>query len=98
MSPGPYDSTYSWTSSSDASGSHTVTATNVAGLQSTSDFTATPDTTAPSIAAPSVTAGYYNTASVPVGLQTATDGGSGVDSGSIIVKRDETSLSGEAGE
>src|SRR4051812_11314784 len=90
--PGPYDSTYNWSSSSDATGAQTVTATNVAGGTSTSNFTATPDTTAPSIAAPSVTSAYYTTASVPVGLQTATDAGSGVDSGSIVVKRDEANL------
>src|SRR4051812_4809668 len=91
--PGPYSSTYNWDSSSDATGSHDVTATDIAGRTNPARFTPARDTTAPSIAAPSVTAGYHTTASVPVALQTATDGGSGVDNGSVVVKRDQATLS-----
>src|SRR5205085_3982779 len=43
----PYSQTYSWTASASASGARTVTSTNAAGLTATTDFTVTPDTTAP---------------------------------------------------
>jgi hypothetical protein len=93
-SSSPFQSSYSWTSSSSASGSHTVTAYNGDGGTGTTTFTVTSDTTAPTVPAPTVTAGYYTTLSVPVSLGAATDGGSGPDAATITVERDETALVG----
>ena len=44
----PYASSYSWTSTTSASGAQTLVARNGAGLESSATFTLTPDTTAPS--------------------------------------------------
>ena len=55
------------------------------------------DITAPTIAAPTVTAGYFTSLSVPVALGTPTDGGSGVNAGSTIVQRDEALLDNSDG-
>ena len=66
LSPGPYSSGYTWTATTAASGAQTVTATNNAGVTASSAFTVTKDTAGPTPNVPSVTAGYYGTASVAV--------------------------------
>jgi len=62
-------------------------------------LTFTNDTTGPAVPAPTVTAGYYTSLSVPVSLGATTDtGGSGVNASSIVVQRDEVALtSGSCG-
>ena len=90
---------YNWTGALSGSGSQTVTAYNNAALFQTASFTMTPDTTAPTVATPDVTDGYYTSTSVHVGLGTgAADnvGGSGVDSSSVAVQRQSVSLSNGA--
>ncbi len=89
----PYQTTYSWTAATTSLGALAVTAVNNVALTSTGTFTVTWDVTAPSVSAPTVIAGYYSTASVPVTLPSATDGGSGVATGSVIVQRDSAALS-----
>ena len=60
----PYSSgSYSWSGAVGASGAQTVTATDNATLTNSSTFTVTPDTTAPTVPAPTVTAGYYTSLS-----------------------------------
>ncbi|MGD0255193.1 MAG: hypothetical protein ABSB99_06540 [Acidimicrobiales bacterium] len=90
---------YSWSSANPTttSGSLTVTATDGAGLTSSGSnsanpFTMTADSTAPTVPAPTVTAGYYTTLSVPVSLGTATDSGSGVNASTITLQRDQVAL------
>jgi hypothetical protein len=92
----PYSSptNYTWTAGAVAAGSRTITATNNAQLNGTDAITISDDTTAPSVTAPTVAAGYYTSLSVPVTLNGGTDGGSGLASGSSVVQRDETTLSG----
>jgi hypothetical protein len=45
----PYLATYSWSTLSTASGAHSVTAVNGAGLTAATEFTVTPDTAGPSV-------------------------------------------------
>lgn len=88
----PYQTTYSWTAATASLGALTITAMNGVGLTSTGSFTLTWDVVAPNVSAPTVTAGYYSVASVPVTLPSATDAGSGVAAGSVIVQRDSAAL------
>src|SRR5204862_1604570 len=91
----PYSTTYSWTSSANASGAKTVTVTNGAGATSTSTFTVTPDTAAPTGESAALSGGpYYTSLSVPLTLNNGSDATSGVDSSSGIVERDVATLSG----
>jgi hypothetical protein len=50
------------------------------------------DTASPTVPTPTVTAGYYTTLSVSVGLGNVTDTGSGVNASSIVLQRDEIAL------
>ena len=71
-----------------------VSATNGAGTPSgNGTYSISADTTAPSVAAPNVTAGYYTSLSVPVTKSGGSDGGAGVDSSSSHLERDEATLS-----
>ncbi len=80
-SSSPYVGSYSWDSSTTASGPQTVTSHNNAGLTSTSAFTMTADTTAPSASVAcngiACSAGWYTTSPVSVTL-TANDAGAGL--------------------
>src|SRR5262249_57114468 len=49
--------------------------------------------TAPSVTAPSVPAGYYTSLSVPVTKNGGSDGGSGIDAASSSLERDDATLS-----
>ncbi len=89
----PYQGIYDWTAGSSASGAHTVTVLNNAGLTSQATFTLTPDTVPPTGQDASVTGGYYTSLSVPVTLQDGTDALSGVDPASGIVERESGTLS-----
>ena len=60
--------------------------TEQASTPSNVSFTVTPDSTGPSVTAPTVTAGYFTTTSVGVTLNGGTDGGSGVAAGSSVVR------------
>lgn len=72
-----------------------VIATNGAGGASgRASYSVVADITAPTAPAPTVTAGYYTSASVAVGLSTATDAGSGV--ASSVLQRDQVALPGNA--
>src|SRR5439155_2038236 len=89
-----YNGVYTFSTAATApAGNQDVTATNGWALTSTaSSFTVVADTTAPSVTAPGVTAGYYTSLSVPVTKNGGTDGGSGVDSSTSVVERDEIAL------
>ena len=52
------------------------------------------DTSAPTVATPTVTGGYYTSPSVPVSFGTVTDnsGGSGVNNSTIVLQRDQAVL------
>ena len=91
--------TYSHTGApTDPAEPNNVFATNGAGLNSGNvSFTVTPDSTGPSVTAPTVTAGYFTTTSVAVTLNGGTDGGSGVAAGSSLVERDEALLDNSDG-
>ena len=91
--------TYSHTGApTDPAEPNNVFATNGAGLNSGNvSFTVTPDSTGPSVTAPTVTAGYFTTTSVGVTLNGGTDGGSGVAAGSSVVERDEAPLDNSDG-
>src|SRR5581483_9214527 len=89
----PYTGTYTWTSTTAASGSQTVTATNGAGGTATSTFTVTNDTTAPTGQSVALTGGpWYTTTSVPLTIGWGSDAGSGLDSSSQVVERDSATL------
>src|SRR5581483_7245263 len=91
----PYTGTYSWTSTTAASGSQTVTSTNGAGGTATAAFTVTNDTTAPSGQTVALTGGpWYTTASVPLSISWGSDAASGLDSTTQVVERDSIPLSG----
>ena len=96
--PGPYQTSYSWTSSSTASGSRAVTAYNGIGLSSTSSFTVTPDLDAPTggsvTANGSASDSYNSTGNVSVAHVDFTDTGAGISSGDIT--RASATLSGDA--
>jgi hypothetical protein len=94
---GPYDSNFlSWTSGTNSSPTEAVIGTDNAGNSNSpgTTLTLTDDSTAPTVSAPSVTAGYYTSLSVPVTKNGGTDGGSGVNAGSSLLERDEATLTG----
>src|SRR5439155_16723416 len=94
---GPYDSNfYAFSSGATETPTTAITgADNGGNTDGGTTLTFTNDVTAPSVPAPTVTAGYYTSLSVPVSLGSATDtGGSGVNGSSITVQRDAIGLSG----
>ena len=91
---GPFSNGYSWTGGASASGAETVTATNGSGLQSTADFTVTPDTSAPNGGTFDYPDGYSTTGSVTITTPSATDGGAGLDASSAVLERRTATLSG----
>src|SRR5207237_2845378 len=65
----PYQTSYTWTATTAASGAQTVTATNGAGTTATTTFTVTDDTTAPTGQTVDLVGGPdYSTLSVPLTL------------------------------
>src|SRR5205807_2336603 len=90
----PYNGVYTFSAAATApSGNQNVTATNGWALTSgATPFTVVADTTAPAVTAPSVTAGWYTSLSVPVTKNGGSDGGSGVDSSTSVLERDEVAL------
>jgi hypothetical protein len=93
-SSSPYTGVYTFSSSATApAGNQDVTATNGWALTSgVTPFTVVADTTAPSVTAPGVTAGYYTSLSVAVTKNGGSDGGSGVDNTTSSLQRDEIAL------
>ncbi|MFL6028458.1 MAG: hypothetical protein ACJ74D_00295, partial [Gaiellaceae bacterium] len=95
---GPYDSNlFGWTSGTTSSPTETVTGRdNGANSDGGTTLTFTNDVTGPTVPTPTVTAGYYTSASVGVSLGSVTDngGGSGVKASSLTVQRDAIGLSG----
>jgi Bacterial Ig domain/Bacterial Ig-like domain len=94
-SPNFTSSNYQWsagTTTPPTAAERTTTATDQATNTSTLAIPIVNDTTAPSVTAPTVSAGYYTSLSVPVTLNGGSDGGSGLASGSSTVQRDETTL------
>src|SRR5262249_39053456 len=91
---GPYDSnTFSWNAGTSSSPTEVVTGADAAGnTTAASTLTFTSDSTAPSVTAPTVTAGDYTSLSVPVTPNGGSDSGSGVASGSSQVQRDVANL------
>jgi hypothetical protein len=93
--------TYSWSvpNAGTDPGPFAVTAANGLGLASpASSFTVIPDTTGPTLPTPLVPAGPVTSASVTVGLGTASDDGAGVAAGSLVVERASAPLtSGSCG-
>jgi hypothetical protein len=85
--PGPYSTTYGWTSGSTSSGSNNVTASNNATLSATALFNVFPDTTAP--AGGAITANgaatFSTTGTVSLGKTDFTDLGSGI-AGNVITR------------
>src|SRR6266511_2131571 len=93
-SSSPYNGVYTFSAAATApGGSQDVTATNGWTLTSGgTPFTVVADTTPPSVTAPGVTAGYYTSLSVPVTKNGGSDAGSGVDSSTSVLERDEVGL------
>src|SRR5256714_9398134 len=91
---GPYDSnTFSWSAGTSSTPTEVVTgADNAGNTTASSTFTFANDSTAPSVSAPGVTAGYYTSLSIPVTKNGGTDGGSGVDPTTSILERDDATL------
>ncbi|HEX9381703.1 MAG TPA: chitobiase/beta-hexosaminidase C-terminal domain-containing protein, partial [Gaiellaceae bacterium] len=93
---GPYVSNfYSWASgTSSAPTENIVGADNGGNTDGGTTLTLMNDVTGPTVPAPTVTAGYYTSLSVPVSLGSVTDpGGSGPNASSYVVQRDEATLS-----
>src|SRR5581483_4671081 len=93
--PAYASSTYSWSASPSGPAAQTLVAKDVAGNATNLSVTFTDDSTAPTVTAPSVTGGWYTSASVPVTTTAPTDngGGSGVNPATVALQRDETTLS-----
>src|SRR5438477_9267640 len=67
-----FRTSFSWSAGSSSSPTEVVTGADAAGnTTAAATLTYTNDTTAPSVVAPSVTGGYYTSASVPVTMNTA---------------------------
>jgi hypothetical protein len=92
----PFSETYGWSASSTATGSHSVTATNNAGLNASTSFTVTADTTAPSGGSVSYADGWNTSGSVTVTTADGTDGGSGIDASSGVLERQFAAVSAGA--
>ena len=93
-SSSPYQGSYTWTNSTSASGTQTVTSYNGASTTSSATFTVTKDTTAPTGASSALSGGpWYTTLSVPLTLGNGSDSGAGIDATSQIVERDSATLS-----
>lgn len=87
---------YSWSSANPTapSGSQTVTATNNAGRQWTTSFTATPDSAGPSSGSVTYTNGYSTASTVSVTFNKGTDSGSGLAATGGLLQRSSATLSG----
>src|SRR5207237_6479047 len=95
---GPTSSTtYSWSGAVASPGAKTATAYNNAGGTTTSPFTVTADTSAPTAQTAALSGGpYYTALSVPLTLGNGSDTQSGVDSTSGVVERDSAPLTAGA--
>jgi uncharacterized repeat protein (TIGR01451 family) len=90
---GPYTSTtHSWTASPTNPTGYSVSGKDAANNTSASALTFVSDITAPATGSVGYTNGTYYTASVPVTTANGTDGGSGIDTSSGIVKRAQGTL------
>jgi hypothetical protein len=86
---------YSFSSAADPAEPNNVHAVNGAGVASgDTSFTVTIDSSAPTGMSASVSGGYATSTSIPVTLANGSDTGSGLDTPSGVVERDETPLSG----
>ena len=93
----PFQATYDWSASSSASGAQSVVAHDNAGLTSSSSFTVTTDTTAPSGQAIDNDSGpYYTTLAVPLTISDGSDSGSGLDASSGVVERQSATLTNDS--
>jgi hypothetical protein len=88
----PYETSYDWSGSFDASGSYEVRATNTAGLSAGSDFGLSPDSDGPTDLAVSLAADRRPGAPVALDIDLGTDSGSGIDHGSLVVERDSAPM------
>src|SRR5207253_1679655 len=76
------------------SGEQTVTATSGANMTSTAAFAVTPDTTAPDGGSATYPDGYVTTESVPLTLDTGSDSGSGLATGTELQRASATLTDG----
>jgi hypothetical protein len=85
---------YSWSPANPTapSGGQAVTATNNAGGQSSTSFTATPDSAAPSGGTVTYPDGYSSAATVSVGFTQGTDAGAGLAGASGFLQRSTATL------
>jgi hypothetical protein len=89
----PYATDYTWTQALTATGPHTVTARNRAGLVSHGGFTMTADADPPTGMSVTLLGGpTYPGAAVPFRIEQGTDAGSGVDRRSATVERDSAPM------
>ncbi|MDQ1741409.1 MAG: hypothetical protein QOE53_3061, partial [Pseudonocardiales bacterium] len=89
---------YSWTPANPTapSGGQVVTATNNAGSQSSSTFTATPDAAAPTGGSVTYANGYTGATTISVAFTPGTDAGSGVAAASGLLQRSTAGLTNGA--
>ena len=93
-SGGPYDSnSFSWNAGTTSAPTEVVTgADNAGNTTASAAFTFTNDSTAPSVTAPTVSAGYYTTLSISVTKNGGSDAGADIDNTTSIVQRDDITL------
>jgi hypothetical protein len=92
---GPFASgAFTWSANPAKPSGYALSGLNGAGLTTSLPLTFTSDTTAPSGGSISYTNGTFTTLSVPLTLATGSDSGSGVDTAAAVVKRDETTQTG----
>ncbi|HEY8844671.1 MAG TPA: Ig-like domain-containing protein [Gaiellaceae bacterium] len=89
----PWVKTYTWNSSSSASGAQNVTSVNNAGLTSANaPFTVTADAAGPSGGSVSYAGGFTSSTSVSITTADGTDSGAGVDTTTRLIERDSATL------
>jgi len=89
----PWVKTYTWNSSSSASGAQNVTSVNNAGLTSANaPFTVTADAAGPSGGSVSYAGGFTTSTSVSITTADGTDSGAGVDTTTRLIERDSATL------
>ncbi len=92
---GPFASgAFTWSANPSKPSGYALSGLNGAGLTTPDPLTFTSDTTAPSGGSISYTNGTVSTLSVPVTLATGSDTQSGVNAAAAVLKRDETTLTG----
>jgi hypothetical protein len=92
---GPFVSgAFTWSANPSKPSGYALSGLNGAGLTTSLPLTFTSDITAPSGGSISYTNATFTTLSVPLTLATGADSGSGVDTAAAVVRRDETTQSG----